>query len=225
MVEMVVAGRGRKLDRALVVLEALVGAAVIAAVVGRSYGPASTLVFLVGSAIAGATGWFLYRMIASLRDDTLDAPDPVHDQEREHLEEEKYLLLQGIKEFEADAAIGKVDADDYEHLRRGAEARAVEIIRQLKAEDDHWKGRAEALIKKRLGLDAPLPPSPKPESLATAASPATTSDWGPAIERLFDQRPVAFAVEGSRSVCGGCGAGTEPDASFCTSCGRPKESA
>jgi hypothetical protein len=226
MAAMAVSGRrGRKLDRALVVLEALVGAGVIAAVVGRSYGPASTIVFLVGSAFAAATGWFLFRMIASLGDETLDAPDPVRDQERERLEEEKYLLLQGIKEFEADAAIGKVDAGDYEHLRKSAEARAVEIIRKIKTEDEEWQGRAESLIKRRLGLDAPRPPPPAPSARPAPPDAAAPNDWGPAIDRVFDPRPVAFAVEGARTVCAGCGTGAEADAAFCVSCGRPKEAA
>jgi hypothetical protein len=169
MMGMAGVGRGRKLDRALVVLEALVGAAVIAAVVGRSYGPASTVVFLAGSAIAAATGWFLFKMIA-------------------------------------------------------AEARAVEIIRQLKSEDENWRGRAEALIKKRLGFDG----GPKPSAARTPVSStiaAVPDDWAPAVERVFDPRPVAFAVEGARTVCAACGASAESDAAFCTKCGRPKEAA
>src|SRR5690242_4804791 len=126
---------GRRFDRALVAIEALVGLAIVAAVIGKSYGPASTAAFVVCGTTAAMAGYFILRMFGALGDETLDVPPPAVDDERARLEHEKLLLLQGIKELEADAAIGKVDAEDYAHLRRKAEARALAIIRALKESD------------------------------------------------------------------------------------------
>src|SRR5262245_33303482 len=110
-------------DRALIAVEALVGLGVIVAVIGKGYGPAATVLFTLSSAAAAATAYFLAKMVGALRDETLDVQGAVIDEDRERLEHEKLLLLQGIKELEADAATGKVDPDDYVHLRQKAEAR------------------------------------------------------------------------------------------------------
>ena len=144
-------GRGRRFDRALIVVEALVGAGVVMLVVGKSYGPASTVLFILAGLAVAMTAVFVARLFGALGDETLDIPGKTVDDERELLEHEKQLLLAGLKEFEADAATGKVDREDYEHLRKTAEARAIQIIRTLKEADAHWMARAEALVAERLG--------------------------------------------------------------------------
>jgi hypothetical protein len=190
---MVVAGRT---DRAWVFLEALVALAVVAAVIGTSYGPAATVGFiLVGTALA-ATAFFLSKMIGALGDEGLDVPRKKLDEDRIRLEAEKVILLQGIKEFEADAGVGKVDRADYEHLRKTAEGRALEIIRVLKDDDSKWMRAAEALVEKRTGKA-----TAKPITLAKVDT--------------IEMKPVEGGVR-----CSACDRVSDADARFCTGCGR-----
>lgn len=231
------AGRNRRIDRLIVAIEALVGIGVIVAVVGKSYGIPSTIVFALCGIAVAATGYFLVRMVGSLNDDALDVPGRVLDEERIRLEHEKLLLLQGIKEFEADAATGKVDRADYEHLRQSAEARALDIIRTLKDSDQRWRREAERLVASRLGAQAlaPIPAAAAPSAPASSAEPAATEAPAPApiangapqataILAVFDTRPVRFAAIAERSDlrCEGCGQENDADARYCIGCGRPR---
>jgi hypothetical protein len=121
-----------------------------------------------------ATAYFIYRGVAALSDEALDVEERALDSERLQLEQEKKILLHGIKEFEADAATGKVDAADYAILRRSAEARAVEIIRVLKESDEHWRREARR-------LPHPRRPAPKPRSRPPQAPPPRRPPrWSPA---------------------------------------------
>ncbi|MEL7369904.1 MAG: hypothetical protein AAFN74_13380, partial [Myxococcota bacterium] len=137
-------------DRALIFVEVIVGLGVVAAIMGKTYGTAPTVIFLFCGLAATYTGYNMFRMLASLGDPTLEIQGRIADERRESMEYEKKLLLQGIKELEADYAVGKVDARDYQALRNTAEAKAVDIIAELKDDDAHWKKAAEALVEKRL---------------------------------------------------------------------------
>jgi len=204
---MAVAGRT---DRAWVFLEALVALAVVAAVIGTSYGPAATVGFiLVGSALA-ATAFFLAKMIGALSDEGLDVPRKRLDEERIRLEAEKVILLHGIKEFEADAGVGKVDRADYEHLRKTAESRALEIIRVLKDDDARWHREAEALIEMRTGKV-----TTKPSGLD---GPRVVLEKKPSVEVTYFK-----PVEGGVS-CSACDRVSDADARYCTGCGRKSAS-
>lgn len=141
---------GLTADRWIFLLEALVGLGVVFAIIGRTYGAVPTFVFLICSLFAAFTGYLLFKMLGALRDQTLDVSGRVRDLERERLEHEKYLLLRGIKELEGDAATGKVDRRDYEHLRRSAEARAMEIIAALSESEERWLGSARRIVAERL---------------------------------------------------------------------------
>lgn len=222
------ARRGIGLDRALIAVEVIVGVAVVAVVVGKGYGAVATIAFVVCGAALAASAWFLVRMLTSLSDETLDVRGHMADSEREQLEHEKLLLLQGLKEFEADAATGKVDQADYAHLKRTAEARAVEIISALKASDAYWMERAGKMVEKRLGKPVAAPAAPKAAPVpapTTAASAAATqlasSAWPAAAAACFDDTPVDFtAVEGELE-CSGCGGKNRLEARYCMHCGRP----
>lgn len=216
----------RAVDRALVALEALVGLMVVGAIVGQSYGGASTVVFLSCGVATGFTGWVLVRMFQSLRDPSLELAGRLEDEERERLEHEKLLLLQGIKELEADMAVGKVDAEDYQHLRSTAEYKALQIITKLKETDAHWMKEAERLVAARLGASAleaattnAAPSSPKAAGWAgedQAARKARSAFAG-----LFDDRPVTLTLKDAQSCCGGCGAQVQGTDRYCSACGRP----
>lgn len=223
----------RGVDRALLAIEAIAGIAVVAAIVGKSYGFAPTLFFIFASFAATFTGWAVVRAIASWRDESLDITGRIRDTEREALEQEKLILLQGIKELEADLAVGKVDKRDYDYLRRTAEARAIVIIEKLKEWDRRWMGEAEHLVRSRLGASAagvtPLEvkgPAAQPAPAAGAfayAGPAPGVE--PADPAMFDDRPVVLRAIESGVECAACNAKSDADARFCTGCGRPKEAA
>ena len=175
----------RRPDRLIAIVEAAVGLGVVAIVVGRSYDAASTVMFVLCGLAAGMTGYFMVKMGHVLKDETLDVAGAVVDSETEALEEEKMLLLSGLKEFEADAAVGKVDADDYQHLKATAESRALHIIQSLKDRDAHFLQEAEALVSKRLGkrvsMPAPVTAASPPASEA-ASPPASEAASPPASE-------------------------------------------
>ena len=228
-----VAGRSRLLDRALVVLEVAVGAAVVVAIVGKAYGPAPTVIFLMTGSAVAFTGWVLVKMFTSLDDPTLEVPGRVEDEARAALEHEKLLLLQGIKELEADAAVGKVAAEDYDHLRRTAEVRALDIIQRIKAEDAKWRAEAERLVEKRIGGTtgarargaAPAAAvGTAAETAAVEAAPVGTAavrETKSAHPGLFDGRPVELVAKDGALACAACGGAAEADFRFCTACGRP----
>lgn len=223
---------GRRLDRAIVAIEALVGIGVVVAIVGKTYGLESTVSFVAVGLAAAAAGYFLVIMFGALRDETLDVPGRVFDRERERLEHEKQLLLAGIKEFEADAAQGKVDPTDYAVLRQTAEARAVEIIRALKESDAKWMREAEALVASKLGKEALVrkeavaAPVAAPASAATTSSPSKAAATQPgtpvAIPQVFDDRPTVFKLIGNELQCTACDGFNPSEARFCVSCGRPR---
>lgn len=220
-------------DRAVVIIEAAVAVTVVSAVIGTTYGPSSTVGFLlVGTALA-ATVTFLGRMVGALRDPALDVPPERTDTEREALEAEKAVLLQGIKELEGDSGTGKVDREDYQHLRRVAEARALEIIRQLNESDRRWGEEAEALIARRTGRATQAKASATTVAdLRPAAVAPTTPEVAPRVALAAAHRGVfasgttrlAPTAEG-RVRCETCGAHSDADARYCTGCGRAKEAA
>lgn len=224
------ATRGRFLDRSILLIEAVVGVAVVAAIIGKSYGFSSTLVFILCGLAAAFSGYVLVRMLSSLGDDTLEVTGRLEDEERAALEHEKYLLLQGIKELEADAAVGKVDAEDYQHLRETAERRALQIIHELNQSDQRWLEEAETYVARRLGRpvaaakDAGGEPRPAEDSEAYKQQSLDERKRRKAFSGLFDDRPVEMTEKSAdRIQCGACETENELDARFCIGCGRPRK--
>ncbi|MBK8013428.1 MAG: zinc ribbon domain-containing protein [Deltaproteobacteria bacterium] len=166
-------GKQGRFDRYLVTVEALIGIGVVTAILGSSYGPAPTVTFVFASVALAFTAFVLFKMVVSLRDPSLDVSGRFRDEERDRLEEEKRLLLQGIKEIEADAAIGKVDAHDYAHLRGTAERRALAIIHHLRALDERWMNEAKRQAS-RVVPSSTAAPSPRASAgTESAAAPST----------------------------------------------------
>lgn len=226
-------GKQRSFDRHLVALEALIGIGVVTAILGSSYGPAPTVTFVLASLALAFTAFVGFKMLASLRDPSLDVTARFRDEERDRLEEEKRLLLQGIKEIEADAAIGKVDANDYAHLRSSAERRALAIIHHLRALDARWMAEAERQVARAVpstgtvkgtgtaatGTSIESASAGVDETEASATTPARAAVF------LFDDRPVTFKISpeaNDRVICEGCQASSPLNARFCTGCGRPR---
>lgn len=219
---------GSRSDRLLTLVQAVPPFLVAVVLVMRSSGPAPAIAFGILCLVLASTAYFIYRGVSALGDEALDVDERALDTERLQLEQEKKILLHGIKEFEADAATGKVDATDYAILRRSAEARAVEIIRVLKDSDEHWRREARRLAQKRLSTPLAEPPpaaevkaAPGVPAPALAARPAARGE--PALAALFDDRPVELALVGDARVCAGCQAKSPTDARYCTGCGRPAQ--
>ncbi|MCK6549489.1 hypothetical protein L6R52_26860 [Myxococcota bacterium] len=228
-------GGRRGADRALLIIEALAGIAVVAAIVGKAGGVAPTVFFVLTAVSVAYTGWVVIRAAAAWGDDTLDVVGKVRDSDREHLEQEKLILLQGIKELEADAAVGKVDARDYEYLRKTAEQRALTIIERIRDDDTKWMREAEALVRAKLGpargvegaalaasAAAAVAPAPVVAAAPVASAPVTIKG-AVADARLFDDRAVVLSIVDGVAVCSACSAKSDADARFCTGCGRPRE--
>lgn len=218
---MSVAAKSAGSDRALLVVEALVGLGVVTAIIGRSYGVFPTLAFVSCGVAVAYTGWVASRMLGALRDPTLEVGGRRRDFEREKLEGEKRLLLQGIKDLEADKQTGKMDDAEYERLRQSAEARAVEILRILRESDERWSAAAEALVEKRLGR---LPGSAPSEPAAAAPVPLTPRpevvDRPAADPRVFSSEVSTGTLRDGRLECQACGFDNDEDARFCAGCGR-----
>lgn len=225
-------------DRLIVALEVLAGVGVVAAVIGKAYGAAATIFFSLCALAAAFSGYVMLRMASAWKEEALDLSGRIRDLERERLEQEKLILLQGIKELEADAAIGKVDARDYLHLRRTAEQRAIEIIAKLEEDDARWMARAEALVARRLGGSRSTLAPDRSGGRTTPGDevkPAALAVWDgpdePAARALFDEREVGMNPRepspgvdalAAALVCGGCGTVNEADGRYCTGCGRPR---
>jgi hypothetical protein len=218
---------GRGVDRALIAVEALAGVAVVAAIVGKAYGAAPTIFFALAGISLAFTVLVLVKMASAWSDETLDVVGRVRDVEREQLEHEKMLLLHGIKELEADAAVGKVDKRDYQYLRGTAESRAIEIIEKLKNDDARWMLEAERLVEKRLGRPSQKKNGSPPREIAKDVRLFFVRADGvePADPLLFDDRDVEFGSKEGRITCTGCGSENEDSSLYCIGCGRPRAKA
>ena len=212
--------------RALLLVEAFVGLAVVAAIVGKTYGSFPTLTFVLCAAAVAFTVWVSSRMLTSLGDATLEVAGRVRDFDREKLEGEKRLLLQGIKDLEIDRQTEKMSEAEYLRLRQTAETRAIEIIRTLRESDDHWSNQAETLVYQRLGEPPPqaVPPPEGAEpsgELGPSSAPIVKANLPAAHADVFESVPALSAEVDGYLVCGACNHLNDQDARFCANCGRP----
>jgi len=163
-------------------IEVLLGLAVAVAVLGQSSdGAAPSLMFLIGAASAAFTAYVTYQAIAALSDERLPATAGGEDR-REALEYEKNLALAALKEIDADASMGKIDARDLPTLKASAEARALALIKQLRDEDAKWRKKAETAA----GLSTPAPAAKPAPAPATTGAVCTSCgfDGNPAQARF-----------------------------------------
>ncbi len=219
----------RLADRALLVVEAAVGLTVVGAIIGKSYGIAPTFFFLGCGAAAAFSVYALVRMVGSLNDRALDLPGRTEDTQRAKLEHEKRLVLQGIKELEADYAIGKVDPGDYAHLRGTYESRALTIMGALKAEDERWLRTAQAVVEQRLGKVAAKTMVEAPDGVGVVVAVDETERWKSesgeqrkartALPALFRFQPAQL----KDARCTACTTENEADGRYCIGCGAPLE--
>lgn len=111
----------------------------------------------------------------------------------------KGVALAALKEIEFDRETGKLSDDDYESLKAKYTAAAVEALRREQA--GLVSNDIEALIAARV------------RSLRSARSAAATTSP--------DTFSPLTAGAGSGPACDTCGPRPEPDAVYCSTCGRP----
>jgi rRNA maturation endonuclease Nob1 len=103
----------------------------------------------------------------------------------------KGIALTAIKEIEFDRETGKLSESDYEFLKAKYTAAALDALRQ---ETEAGATDLEALV------------AAKVRALRSASAPAAPE--------------ISDSMAGGTRACGACGPRPEPDAIFCSSCGR-----
>ncbi len=213
-------------ERGLLLFEVVLGLSVVVLVMGRAYGTVPAIVFVLAGAALAFTFFVSFKMVASLSDPSLDVVGRIPNKEREALDEQKRLLLEGIKELEVDAGIGKVDAQDYAYLRRSTEEAALKIIRKLKDEENRYKADAEALVGAPL-VGAESHPNPKPngDHAVHRASTSQAKGSAPCADpSVFYLASVDLTPLDDGLRCDHCQQKNPLDAQFCIGCGGQKRS-
>ena len=120
--------------------------------------------------------------------------------ERELLEHERGLAVQGLRDLEFDREMGKLSDVDCEALRSDLESRALKAMAALEKLDADAKAAAKS--PPRLAAKPPPPSEPR----VTPPAP----------------RPVAALTSARNlSFCPRCGIRAARDAKFCGECGAP----
>jgi hypothetical protein len=135
----------------------------------------------------------------------------------------KGVALAALKEIEFDRETGKLSDDDYESLKAKYTAEALEALRAEQSEA--VSNDIEALIAAKVRS---LRSAPATTPLDTTPPVFNLSDSGPACSTC-GPRPEPDAVFCStcgrgltaRVLCDRCGAGLVPESRFCEACGRP----
>jgi hypothetical protein len=136
--------------------------------------------------------WLVLQPLMRPRSPRLMADEPLDAEETP-----KGIALAALKEIEFDRETGKLSDEDYELLKAKYTAAAVEALREEQAAVSN---DVEALIAARV------------RSLRSAST-ATSLDPPP------DLSPPPRSSD-SAPTCDACGPRPEPDAIFCSSCGR-----
>lgn len=174
----------------LVTLVASIGVGVVSSV-----GPA--ILILAAGTLLGSIAFFW----ASVRTMSGDAPLAEHLAEapaRRHTTgdaaDRKLRVLRALKDLEHERAVGKIDAADYEELVGSYRAQATALMREMDAEIEPLRAKAEEMARKHL------------------------------TKRGLLEGEVAEAADASepardRRACAACGTSNEADARFCKKCG------
>jgi hypothetical protein len=135
----------------------------------------------------------------------------------------KGIALAALKEIEFDRETGKLSDSDYEFLKAKYTVAAVEALRQdqVEAVSNDVEALIAAKVRSLRSATVRTPPDTSP-----ALSPASGS--GPPCDTC-GPRPEPDALFCStcgrrlttRQYCHPCGAGLVPGSKFCEACGRP----
>jgi len=118
--------------------------------------------------------------------------------EHERLEHERALAVQGLRELEFDREMGKLSDADYESLRAGLEARALDAMAALEKISAAERRPSSARVAQPRREEPAIPATPPPLSRVTPIGSARNIHY-----------------------CAQCGTRTARDAKFCLECGTP----
>jgi hypothetical protein len=122
--------------------------------------------------------------------------------------EKKVRVLRALKDLEHEHAVGKIDDKDYGTLGAHFRDEAKAILREMDAEVDPMREKAEAIAREYLAK----------RGLGAAAKKEQESSDA-------DDEAIAEAnTEGDRRTCTSCSTSNEPDAAFCKKCGTALKS-
>ena len=157
----------------------LVGVTVIAALgVGFAAGVASALLVFVTGALLGSIllVWHSLRTLAGDAEVDPDLDSAFSRGPASELVERKRRALRALKDIEQEHAVGKIDEADFKSLDAEYRARAKEVIREMDAELDPYRSKAEALVKAHLEKRAAARPAPSSSPSRSACPKCDTSN-------------------------------------------------
>ncbi len=123
-------------------------------------------------------------------------------------------LVDELRDLEFEAALNKVDANDFAALRARYESEAVALVRTLDERAAQFGDRISAAVEARLNPEqAPAADEAPPAPVRLGKKPDV-----PATPRIDEPEAGGLA-------CGECGAGVVADDAFCDACGAPQRRA
>ena len=170
------------------------------------------MAILLGLVILAAIGYYISRPLARARraTQTSGAGDA------QSLEARRESLYTQVKELDLDHATGKVNDEDYAHLRADLVAQAAAVLRQI---DGMAQPPVAAAPAAQDDLEALIAARRK-----TRSAPAATASTAPAaadtdVEALIAARRKATVPAVSAVTCPNCGKPIGADDAFCAKCG------
>ncbi len=164
--------------------------------------PEGALPLIVGTLLAlGALALVLWPLVSDSSGEPRRNPEPASDADKYEAASSPSVIA--LREIEFDRATGKLSDADYDDLRQRYTRQAIEEMRQHRAglpAEAGAEGSAEASAEARAGF-----------SVGTLKQDAGSDD------------AVEAAIRRARArgpICPTCGPQKEPDAVYCSNCGR-----
>jgi double zinc ribbon protein len=131
----------------------------------------------------------------------------------------KGIALTALKEIEFDKETGKLSDADYEYLKGKYTAAALDALRHEpeEVESDDIEAMVAAKVRALRSASAATP-SDVPTLPSGSSPPCTTCGPRPEPDAIFCSS--CGRSLSPRPVCDRCGAALSPDSRFCKSCGR-----
>lgn len=180
-------------------------------------------------------GWTVYgalRAVTEVYDEAVGNTLRFNDADLLELVAEKRAALGAIKASELDFETGKVSEADYEEVKSGVMAEAIELMRRL--DDVRESFEYDRRIERDLvGLDAAMTrrktryvKADRPDDLLIGSDEPTDPVGGglSVAARLRQRRrDVSAPEQADKTTCSSCGSDLDEDDKFCDQCGQAVE--
>lgn len=177
-----------------------------ATLLGVWLGPAIAILVLAGGVFIGAISYF-WASLRLLSGDLSLPPEfeylDVAGHAVDALASRRTMLIRALKDLDNERDIGKLEKDDHEQLSATYRNELKDVLRQIDATLQPFRGAAESLAKQHL-------------SRKVAATALT-------LEAAHEaSAPLAAKIEASSQArtCASCSASNDADAAFCKKCGK-----